>query len=114
MTPNVEEAVIAALRASGLKAYADVPADRPERFCTVELTGTSSAARGAIRTCAVAVQSWAPTRYEASELSIEAEPAVLAMDEPWLMAVEPDNSYYFASSDGLPRYQATYELTVCP
>lgn len=114
MTPNVEAAVVVALRASGIRAYADVPPDRPERFCTVELTGTSSAARGAIRTYAVAVQSWAPTRYEASELSAEAEPVVLAMDEPWLMAVEPDSSYYFASSDGLPRYQATYELTVCP
>ena len=114
MTQNVEAAVVSALRSAGIEASADVPADRPGRFCTVELTGRSTLARGAIQTHAVAVQSWAPTRYEASELAAEAEAAVLGMDEPWLMSVEPDTLYYFASEDGLPRYQATYELTVCP
>lgn len=113
MRVDVEAAVIAAICGAGIRAGADVPARRPARFCTVELTGRSVSGSGYIETAAVAVQSWAATRHEASELADEAEDAVLGMDEPWLMAVERDTLYYFASEDGLPRYQATYELTVC-
>lgn len=69
--PNVEAIVIAHLNEGleSVKAYADVPANRPAVFVTVERTG--GAQLDVVREQAnIAIQCWAETRHEASELAL--------------------------------------------
>lgn len=94
----------------GVPAYAEVPGDRPERFVTVERTGGSSEPFRDLPT--VAVQCWAQTRYEASEMARRSRDACLDyMDEPGVSRVEVTSMYDFPDPDSRqPRYQLVVEL----
>lgn len=59
----------------GVKAYAEVPQERPKRFITVERTGGERL--DVARTSAtLAVQVWAETRLEAALLADEVDEAL--------------------------------------
>lgn len=111
---NIEAKAIAALRAAGIDAYADVPPTRPERFATVELSGGAPEKGGWLATAGVDVQAWAPTRYAASELSLACRDAAVAALEadPDVLAVEANVPYLFKSEEGLPRYQFTLDIRI--
>lgn len=112
---DVEGELIAYLKqVLNLPAYADVPKDRPPRFVTVELTGSSDDVHGAINRPSVAVQSWAPTTAEASELSRKVDDAMLSA--PYivhdLFSCERTSLVRFPDPDSrTPRYQGLYALT---
>lgn len=108
---NVEALMIAHLNSCGIAAYAAPPADRPERFATVELAGRRAAASGFAAVYTVAVQSWAGSLYDASELMGEVERAMRSFDAPDVSRVRADSAYRFETSDRRPRYQALYEIT---
>lgn len=110
---NLEERAIAALRSAGALAYADVPANRPEEFATVEALGGSQSQGGWLVTSGVAVQAWAPTRYRASCLAIEWRGVLRGALEADMEVLSCDLSapYSFPSADGLPRYQFTCDVT---
>jgi hypothetical protein len=109
---NVEAAVVARLNEAGVAAYATPPADRPERFATVEEVGRRSLAGGFIAVRSVAVTAWAPTLYQASALMDECEAAMASIDAPEVTGVEEGSRYRFPSEHGEPRYQASYDITV--
>ena len=99
--------------ATGIKVLLDVPADRPEEFATVELTGGSG--DRFMRRAVLAVQSWAATRRRAAEMAMAVEAAVPSlMDEQNVFRAVANGSYRWPDPDsGQPRYQTTVELTIC-
>lgn len=100
-------------RATGVRAYLDVPADRPEEFVTVALAG----GRGDMfrRELTLTVQSWAKTRMRAAEISRLVELSVPGlMAEPDVFVAVPASTYRWPDPDsGQQRYQTTVEMTVC-
>lgn len=110
---DVEAALVSHLAHEvGVPCYADVPRDRPDRFATVELLGSTEEVYGAIDHQTVAVQSWANTTYEASELA-------RWIDRAMFMATNIGNVWHcertslarFPDPDSrTPRYQGIYVL----
>lgn len=106
---NAEKALIEFLSGRlDAPVYADVPDVRPERFVTVEQTGGSSG----IYTAApmIAVQCWAPTRFDASELAREAHDAIPdSVEMDGIMHAECNAPYNFPD-ERCPRYQFVANL----
>lgn len=109
---DIEPHLIGFLNAAGLAAgaFPEVPAERPERFLTVERTGGAGDFRMDRPT--VAVQAWAPTLAEAQALMGAADRAIqarLADGRP----VTSCRRIGFARfpAEGSPCYQAVYSLT---
>ena len=94
--------------------YLEVPANRPEEFVTVELTG-SSIDGGFVLHASLAVQSWAATRRRAAEIARAVVAAVPSIaDEPNVFKAEGDGFYRWPDPDsGSPRYQTNVELAIC-
>ena len=108
MALNVEASLIEWLRDAGYDAYADVPADRPERFVTVERTGGSP--HVGFDNPAVAVQAWAGSRLQASR-------DITDIRDRMLLDLPKQPGFYHVSVDGLYNWpdpdsrQARYQLT---
>lgn len=99
--------------ATGIRFLLDVPAERPEEFATVELTGGSG--DRFTRSAVLAVQSWGATRRRAAEMARAVEGAVpsLTDDEPNIFRAVASGSYRWPDPEsGQPRYQTTVELTI--
>lgn len=64
----------------GAVSYLDVPSDRPDEFCVVELTGMG-APDAVMRTPSVDVDCWAQTRARAAEIADSVVSAVLGMPD---------------------------------
>ena len=117
MRINYEALVIEHLNALDFDAYADVPdgklIPKPSEFVTVEQTGgrTDGVALG---TVTMAVQSWAASRFEASELAAKVDAAMFALvnNENPVTNVSRSSIYNFPTSQNEPRYQGVYELAV--
>lgn len=63
MSYSIEAVLVSWLRDEGYAAYTDVPADRPERFVTVEREGGGT--ENMVDLPGVTVQTWGRTRAEA-------------------------------------------------
>lgn len=108
---NVEAALVAYLsRELGVPAYGDVPDPRPGEFVTVERTGGATERFRDLPQ--VAVQFWAPSRHEASELCRRGVAALAAFEgEDGVCRVDVTTSYDFPDPDSRQaRYQAACEL----
>ena len=95
----------------GIPAFAEVPADRPSRFVTVERVGGPwDPFRDRPM---MAVQCWAESRYGASELARSAAAACADFEaEPGISRVSVGDAYDFPDPDSKQaRYQLTVELT---
>lgn len=90
---------------------ANVPSPLPERFVTVEKTGSQTANR--ITTDTLAVQSWAASREEAMLLNEAVKALMLAAAQlPEISRVECETDYNYPDlSTKHPRYQALYAVT---
>lgn len=112
----IEPFVIAALDAAlDVPVAADVPSCRargdPDRFVTVELVDCPAAHHGTVERPSLAVQSWAPTRHAAALLATSVDDAMYALAGAWPVAsVTRARIYNHPSPDGIPRYQAVYDL----
>lgn len=97
----------------GVKAVLEVPNDRPDEFLSVELTSTGGTRFA--KTCFLAVQSWAKTRKEASELASLVEEITHELEvHPNIFSPQATNTYRFPDPDsGQERYQTTIELLLC-
>ncbi|MGE8691837.1 hypothetical protein [Bifidobacterium bifidum] len=95
----------------GIPASTDVPAARPERFVTVERVG--GAETPFLDKPLMAVQCWAATRMQASNL---AQTVKHALERAWLLpqvaAVRIESTVNHPLGESTPRYQITVELTV--
>lgn len=110
--PNVEAIVIAFLDGTeGLKAYAEVPSERPSRFITVERIGGAQIdeVRENVR---LAVQVWATSRLEASDLARAVNERLQQIaSEPHVYRVSFSSLYNFPDLDSKTnRYQIVFEL----
>lgn len=109
---SIEAHVVAALSAAlDVPVSADVPGDRPATFVTVERTAGGRDYHGLIDRPQLAVQCWAPTRYEASVLADEVDRAMRSLVGWPVTKVTTDRIYNFPA-EGSPRYQCVYDL-VC-
>ena len=113
MSYNVEASLIAWLPcAVGAPAYAEVPDPRPVRFLKVERTG--GICQVGIDFPTVAVQAWAPTAYEASELALAVRDAMLlrAVEVPQIRHVDVGGGPYPApdSDSRNPAYQVVFNM----
>lgn len=109
---DIEAAIIAYLREFDYEAFADVPNPRPDYFITVERTGGGDLEKD-IDLPTVAVQSWSPTRYEASLLSKDVDALLLDMpgEVEDVMNCERDTLYNFPDPDSkTARYQGVYNF----
>ena len=96
----------------GVTAYGGVPADRPNRFVTVERTG------GAVTTFrdfpTLAVQTWAQSAAAAAALADtirHALPGLTSVEQ--IARVEIGSTYNWPDPlSGQPRYQTILTLTV--
>lgn len=99
------------LKAVGLQAYLNVPVNRPARFITVERVG--GGVRDFVGRASLAIQVWAKTRLEASELA-ETVSNVITTEIPhigWIAHARVENLYNFPDPDSdLARYQLTVSL----
>lgn len=110
---NIEAAAIAALRAAGIEAYADVPRDRPEAFATVESLGGEPMSGGFLASASVGAVAWAGTRWEASELALRCRSALMGMaDSEGVWSAECGVPYPSVSADGIPRYEVDCDLVI--
>lgn len=103
---NIEALIISWLngQALGAVAFADIPADRPQRFITVERTG-GGRDRFIDRPQTV-VQVWADSRAEASELANTVAAALQGMIAlPEVGRVTVESVVNFPDVSGHPRYQ---------
>lgn len=107
---NVEQEIVGYLRDNGMSAYADVPKPRPPKFVTVERTG-GPADSVRIDRPTVAVQAWAQSRYEASELMDQVDGYMrdIAVGTNGIMKCTRNSLYNWPDEDQ-PRYQAVYDL----
>lgn len=104
---NIESLLVEHLNGSGLdcEAFMDVPHPRPETFVTVERTGGG---HDAFRDMPqVVVQSWARSRWEASELANDVADALWqARFHPRIARVTVGSINNFPDPDsGHARYQ---------
>lgn len=91
---------------------ADVPADRPEAFVTVEQTGASYSDHALLERPSLAIQSWAGTRYEAAALARRVHELMVGLRYAGgpVCHVSATGPYNFPSPDGIARYQGAYDL----
>ncbi|WIK58859.1 hypothetical protein CJ184_006330 [Actinotignum urinale] len=91
---------------------ADVPKTRPKRFITLERTGGRQTRF--LDYPQIAVQAWAESKLDASELAYQARQATLGLVlAPWVAAVTPGGLYSFPDPESRQaRYQFTLELVV--
>lgn len=117
MRINYEAFVIDHLNGLKFDAFADVPdgklVQKPKSFVTVEQTGGYSDGI-ALGTVTLAVQSWAGSRYEASQLAAEVDAAMFRLVDNTnpVTHVSRSSIYNYPTSQNEPRYQGVYELTV--
>lgn len=82
-----------------------------DRFVVLEKTGSSKTSH--IYTATFAIQSYAPTLYEAAQLNEEVKSAmydIITLDEITRVSLISDYAFTKESTKQ-PRYQAVFELT---
>ena len=97
----------------GATAYYDVPANRPESFVVVELSGGGESDI-VVRTPLFDVQCWAPTRPSAARLASDVKGALASMPDelPDAFHVNVTSTYRDRDLDsGTPRYHLVCEIT---
>lgn len=108
----IEKTILDHLAASlGVDCGTEVPAKPPGTFVVLEKTG--SARKNQIGTAILAVQSHAPTLYEAACLNEQVKTAMLAAVElPGIGAVRLNSDYNFTDTVSKRyRYQAVFDVT---
>lgn len=99
----------------GATAYHDVPADRPDAFLVVELTG-GSASNPVQRRDSVDVDCWASTRPQTASLAESVRRALLSMPGalPDVFHVEITSTYRNTDLEsGTPRYTVGADIYSC-
>lgn len=115
MRLNVEAEVVAFLNSKGFQAFAEVPdgklVPKPKRFVVVEMTSSSTNGIGAGE-WSLAIQSWAESRYQASELANEVDRTLFELVDNVrpITNVYRNALYNYPTSEMEPRYQGAYEL----
>ena len=108
----IEMTVIEFLKDSlEMEVYGEFPENPPSYFLVVEKTGSSDDEM--IDFATIAIQSYAPTLYEAAELNLRVKNAMKNIVElPSVNEADLNSDYNFTDlSMKKYRYQAVYEIT---
>ena len=112
---NPEKLVYDYLKGLGYPVMVEIPAKRPQRFVTVELVGGSERNQ-ALDQALLAVQCWAGSRWEASELARQVDADMRAGRDRIREVCRSERTGFthFPDSSGHERYQMlyTYLITV--
>lgn len=108
---NIETKIINYLNKNGIKAYANVPANRPESFVTVERIGGSYDSVVIDRPI-VAIQAWSDKRLSASELAYSVRDTLGEMvSEVNICKVSINSIYNYPDTEsGSNRYQLVVDF----
>lgn len=108
----IEEIVLNYLSSSlPVPVYLEVPENQPETFVVAEKTGSSRGNR--VNHAVFAVQSYAPTLYQAATLNEQVKGVMDALTSlPQLGSSKLNSDYNFTDTTTKTyRYQAVYDLT---
>ena len=96
-----------------LPVSGDVPSPRPQRFVTVEQTGSRQS--NLVYSATLAVQSWAESREAAAALNERIKTAMIASKaSPNVLSCSLSTDYNYPELDTRsPRYQAIFNVIVC-
>ena len=111
---NVEAVVMEYLKNNGINATVHIPRPRPEKFVSIERTGGNKS-DVVLDHPMITVQSWAKSRYEASELACIVDVFMLAIPDYYIniCSCTRNSLYSFPDPESdTPRYQAVYDLVV--
>ena len=92
--------------------YMEVPADAPSKFYILQKTGSDRVNR--INRATFALQSYAPSKYEAAEMNEEVKEFMLdgLIDEPDIANVTLNSDYDYTDTQSKRyRYQAVFDIT---
>ena len=109
---SATEAFVAHLLALGYDAYANVPADPPASFVTVERTGGSVS--DMVDHPTIAVQCWAPTDEAAERMANELRVQIVTGARPQgvtRVAVNSGPYRFYDEYTRCPRYQLALDVT---
>lgn len=97
--------------AAGVPVYTEIPSPMPERFVVLEKAGSDN--KDHIFEATMAVQSYAPSLYEAAALNETVKGAMLYGQTPERIGrVKLNSDYNFTDPDqDRYRYQAVYDIT---
>ena len=89
----------------------EIPSPMPEKFVVLEKTGSSR--QNHIFSATIAVQSFAPSLYEAAVLNEDVKGVLLYGSQPdGVCRVELNSDYNYTNPDlDRYRYQAVYDIT---
>lgn len=108
----IEKVVLDYLNAhASVKCYMERPEQKPTAFILIEKTGSREVNQ--IETSTVAVQSYAPTLYEAAQLNSEVKALMKGLaEEDAVSGVSLNSDYNFTNvADKQYRYQAIFVIT---
>lgn len=96
---------------ASVKAYMERPENKPVSFILIEKTGSRRA--NVIEQSTIAVQSYAPSLYEAAQLNEEIKSLMYSMtDLDEISGVHLNSDYNFTNTaDKQYRYQAVFVVT---
>lgn len=109
---NIETMVIDHLNSAGIKTYGVAPQKHVYPFATVELLGRSNLVNHFVERRSVSVTTWAASFVGAAELMQKVEEAMKTFDDPYITDVAQGSLFRFPSTDGIPRYQTSYDFTI--
>ena len=111
---SVTEAFVSHLLALGHEAYANVPANPPAEFVTVERTGGSVI--DLVDHPSLAIQCWAATDEAAERLANVVRAQIVCGARPFGVTRIDVNSgpyRFYDEATRCPRYQLTLDVTCC-
>lgn len=94
-----------------IPVYTEIPAERPQKFVTLEKTGGSR--QNWIETATIALQCWSGSLYEAADLCRTVKAvmdASIALDDIARAEYVSDYNYTDTAAKAY-RYQAVYQVT---
>lgn len=109
---NIETKVISHLNNNNITAYGVAPKEHKYPFATVELVGRSSLSNHFLERRSLSITTWAATFGAAAELMQQVEDAMESFDDPYITDVAQGSLFRFPSTDGIPRYQTSYDFTI--
>lgn len=111
---NIEASIRSYLRENGIPAEVFVPRPRPDMFVSIERTG-GNLSNVVLDHPMIVIQSWAQSRYEASELAYRVDHLMgsISDNDPHICDCKRNSLYAFPDPESeQPRYQAVYDLVV--
>lgn len=110
---NAELVIYEYLKAHDVKVFVEIPANRPDRFVTIERVG-GSARSPVLDQALIAVQCWGTTRLDASQLACQVDALIrnADLDLREVCHVARTGFTHYPDLSGHERYQLLFTLNI--